>query len=175
MSGCSALDVMQVLSRIVLYTFKRYSTKLHSASSSYNFLAGLSNFVAHSTRKQSCCFARSATCMIIWRPYPCPRTSGSMNKSGTRISHQTEWPCRGRTLKEDLTIEVHDGLLTPWRLMRVEMRNTKELPLFRRIIGGSEDQTMQVFSRIYQAIESTLILCFGKGCSVEVDVCSKEC
>ena len=34
---------------------------------------------------------------------------------------------------------------------------------------------MQVFSGIDQAVEGALVLRFGNGCSVEVNVCSKEC
>lgn len=79
------------------HTLRRYSTKLHSANSSYNFLAGLSNLVAHSTRRQSCCFARSATSWIIRRPCPCPRRSGSMYKSSRCVSPRSEWIGRSRT------------------------------------------------------------------------------
>lgn len=54
------------------------------------------------------------------------------------------------------------------------MGYSKELPLFARAIRGPEDQAVQVFGGIDQAIESALVLLFGDRCSVEVDVCSKE-
>jgi len=72
-----------------------------------------------------------------------------------------------------LTIEMHDGFLAPWRLMRIEMCYPKKLALFARFIRSSEDQTVQVFLGINQTIESALILRFGEGCSIKVNVGSK--
>jgi hypothetical protein len=74
-----------------------------------------------------------------------------------------------------LTIKMHDGLLTPRSLMRVEMRYAKKLPPFFRLIRGSEDQTVQILCRVDQTIEGTLILRFGERCPIEVNVRSKEC
>ena len=98
-----------------------------------------------------------------------------MNKSYNYVSHRSYWTCQGRGLTHNPTIEMHDRLLAPWRLMRVKMRYSIELPLFSRFIRRSEDQTVQVFGGINQAIERALVLLFGNGCSVEVNVCSKEC
>lgn len=53
------------------------------------------------------------------------------------------------------------------------MCDAKQLPLFGRLIRGPEDQTVQVLFGINQTIESALVLRFGKGCSVEVNVGSK--
>jgi hypothetical protein len=46
--------------------------------------------------------------------------------------------------------------------MRVEMRYAKKLPLFFRLIRGSEDQTVQILRRVDQTIEGALILRLGE-------------
>jgi hypothetical protein len=92
------LQTNKLMLSVSYHTLRRYSTKLHSANSLYNFLAGLSNLVAHSTRRQSCYFAKSATSWIIRRPCPRPRRSGSMYKSSRCVSPRSEWIGRSRTV-----------------------------------------------------------------------------
>jgi hypothetical protein len=62
-------------------SFLLYSTKSQPASSSYNLRAGLSCFVDHASRKQPNSLAASAAAMIISRPWPLPRSDGSMYRS----------------------------------------------------------------------------------------------
>jgi len=54
------------------------------------------------------------------------------------------------------------------------MRYSKQLTLFSRPIRGSEDQAVQIFCGIDQAVEGALILRFGNGRLVEIDICFKE-
>jgi hypothetical protein len=98
-----------------------------------------------------------------------------MNRSSTCVSHRSNQSRRAGYWKQDLTIKMHDGFLAPRRLMRVEMRYSKKLPLFSRIIRGSEDQAVQILRRVDQAIESALVLRLRERCTVKVNVCSKEC
>jgi hypothetical protein len=97
-----------------------------------------------------------------------------MNKSAACISHGPSWICRYRALTWELTVEMHDLLVTPRRLMGVEMRDAKELPLLARFVRALEDQALQVFRGIGQSIESVLVLRLRNGCSVKVNVCSEE-
>jgi hypothetical protein len=63
-------------------SFLLYSTKSQAASSSYSLRAGLSCFVDQASRKQPASLAASAAALIISRPWPLPRSDGSIYKSG---------------------------------------------------------------------------------------------
>jgi hypothetical protein len=76
-----------------------------------------------------------------------------------------------QVLIDSRTIEMHDLLLGPGRLMRVVVRDAVELVLIRKT---SQDEAVEVAFGIDQSRKRGLVLGFWYGGFVEVDVGVEE-